>query len=547
MTNATDNRGRSTTLTLSAIFALSAAVLVSSLVHTRLLAQTLSDVNFSSYEGQAIKELQTRGVISGFPDGTFRGDDTVNRAQAAKMLLLAGGYTIEALPNTGQFPDITAGEWYEQFALNAVQYGLMDGYPDGTFRPERTINRAEFLKMMTNAFNLPRNVEYRYADVPVEAWFSAYVGAAEAYNLFLYDQEALFPAQDMSRNEVSWSIYQIVTFVDRNIIVRTPYDYTSTLALKTPNPTVEVAVRPAAPDTQPTEETPPPPPPPVESSSSAVSSAAPTTPPPPPAVSPRDLCSDTDASDLFANGLNQNKKGTTTSQRVTSGVNSYTDVCLPGTTNVLYEYYCDPNGYIASERINCPISCNDGACSNTAGETPEEVDPRRPTGTFQGGSTENPQQINYECSDTDSTDRFELGDNPFSLGTVNGLQTDLSRASFTDVCVNEFFVREFFCTDAGYISEANVACQLGCSIGACVSPGKTGTCSDSDNTDATDFLPSTFGSGSIQVNHPEEGNIGYSDTCTGPTRMDEYYCKPDGRLGVFDIICENGCQDGRCL
>ncbi|KKW44076.1 MAG: hypothetical protein UY90_C0021G0007, partial [Candidatus Peregrinibacteria bacterium GW2011_GWA2_54_9] len=235
-------------LAVGAILTVLTIVTVSRARENATTAKTLSDINPFSYEGIAALYLQRNGVIDGYPDGTFRGYLSVQRVEAAKMLLLAAKYEVLDLKNNKHFPDIEAKSWYEKFALSAVQHGLMHGYPDGTFGPALTINRAEFLKMLTNAFALEQNIPYSYKDAPPKEWFARYAGIAEKYNLFLYDQERLFPAGLMTRDEVAWAIYQILLFKELGTVVATPFDFVTPF----PSPTAILItiddLRAAAPD-----------------------------------------------------------------------------------------------------------------------------------------------------------------------------------------------------------------------------------------------------------------------------------------------------------
>ncbi|WBW49529.1 Rib/alpha-like domain-containing protein [Peptoniphilus equinus] len=84
--------------------------------------------------------------INGYPDETVRPDGNMTRAEAAAMLARLKGYTMtnDAAPN---FTD-TPSDWYNT-AINAVvEHGLMNGYPDGSFHPNAPITRAEFAKMI---------------------------------------------------------------------------------------------------------------------------------------------------------------------------------------------------------------------------------------------------------------------------------------------------------------------------------------------------------------------------------------------------------------
>lgn len=168
-----------------------------------------SDTNINSFEGMAAAELYRRSVIGGYPDGEFKGYRDVNRAELAKFLLLARYEYINDVKNNGQFPDVLEGEWYVKFVVQAALLGIINGYPDGLFRPATTVNTAEFLKMITLTFDLETNLPYTYTDVPKDAWYAAYAGMAQQYKMFPYrgDQQ-LDPGKKLTRDEVAIAIYQ---------------------------------------------------------------------------------------------------------------------------------------------------------------------------------------------------------------------------------------------------------------------------------------------------------------------------------------------------
>jgi S-layer homology domain len=172
------------------------------------LANPFPDTNTATIEGIAALELHHRNVIGGYPDGTFKGYLEVNRAEAAKFLLITRYSTVEFLENSGRFPDVIEGQWYVRYVMKAANLGIIGGYPDGYYRPGNTVNTAEFLKMLTKAFGLGENLPYSYPDVSAAAWYAPYAGAAETYNLFPNRGMNLEPARNMTRNEVAVAIYQ---------------------------------------------------------------------------------------------------------------------------------------------------------------------------------------------------------------------------------------------------------------------------------------------------------------------------------------------------
>ncbi|MBI5421584.1 S-layer homology domain-containing protein [Candidatus Peregrinibacteria bacterium] len=171
------------------------------------------DTDANGREGKAAAELYRRGVLGGFPDGEFKGDKPVNRAEAAKFLLLACGKDTQA-DYSGKFRDLMKGQWYVPYVEAAARLGIINGYADGNFRPANTVNRAEFSKMITLACQLPTDLDHSlFTDVTSEDWFATYAGAVQKYSLYPDSAvDNLFkPANLMTRSEVAIAIYQYLT------------------------------------------------------------------------------------------------------------------------------------------------------------------------------------------------------------------------------------------------------------------------------------------------------------------------------------------------
>lgn len=176
------------------------------------LVSVFSDVKSGPEVAAAAQALAERGIIGGYPDGTFREERPVNRAELAKFLLLAKGSSVPDRTNNGGFRDVLEGEWYVKFVMEAAAQGVIGGYPDGTFRPANTVNVAEFLKMTTRTFSLPENIPYTYADVTSQDWFSPYVGLAERFDLF-GRSNTLNPAHLLTRGEVAVALQKVLTIM----------------------------------------------------------------------------------------------------------------------------------------------------------------------------------------------------------------------------------------------------------------------------------------------------------------------------------------------
>ncbi|MCL6450227.1 MAG: S8 family serine peptidase [Acetobacteraceae bacterium] len=108
-----------------------------------------------------VAPLLARGIVRGFPDGRFGPDLAVTRAQITQMLVLALGAGDDAAAwgrGPSPFPDLGPGHWCRGFAGAARELGLVQGYPDKSFRPDRPVVRAEAAVMLARALEagLPR-------------------------------------------------------------------------------------------------------------------------------------------------------------------------------------------------------------------------------------------------------------------------------------------------------------------------------------------------------------------------------------------------------
>jgi hypothetical protein len=103
----------------------------------------------SNYD--AINYVQSNNVIQGYNDGTYRPDIEINRAEFTKIVI--GSVMDESqIRGSNCFPDVRS-EWFAEYVCTAQAQGLIAGYPDGTFRPTQYISFVEAAKIISNANN----------------------------------------------------------------------------------------------------------------------------------------------------------------------------------------------------------------------------------------------------------------------------------------------------------------------------------------------------------------------------------------------------------
>lgn len=135
---------------------LSTSVLVSVLLLSPLTpvasaAASFSDVPSTHPNAEAIVYVKAEGIVDGYADGTFRPNQTINRAEFTKIILEATQERASCAAASKTFSDVQSDAWFSAYVCRGKELGVIGGYPDGTFRPGSTINFAEAAKIVAQA------------------------------------------------------------------------------------------------------------------------------------------------------------------------------------------------------------------------------------------------------------------------------------------------------------------------------------------------------------------------------------------------------------
>jgi plastocyanin len=197
-------------------------------------ATGFSDVPSTNVNYKAIMDLKAKGVISGYPDGTFKPDQVVNRVEALKIMLGAANVSVVSSSKKAVFSDTDSSQWYAPYLNKAVELKIVAGYPDGTFKPTQTVNLVENLKILILALgvdvsklDVPANP---YADAPKDQWYAQYLQYAK--NAHLIDADAsgnIQPAQGMTRGKLAEVAYRLLYIKANHIDVYPPQNVTPTV------------------------------------------------------------------------------------------------------------------------------------------------------------------------------------------------------------------------------------------------------------------------------------------------------------------------------
>lgn len=125
-------------------------------------------------------QVSSNAYISGYTDGTFRPDNTITRAEAAAMISRISSDFNENENYNDVFSDVAGGMWYRNNVNFAAEKGYIAGYGGGVFKPENTITRAEMAAMIykyTHELEPAKPLKSDYSDVSVEHWAIGYINA----------------------------------------------------------------------------------------------------------------------------------------------------------------------------------------------------------------------------------------------------------------------------------------------------------------------------------------------------------------------------------
>lgn len=173
-----------------------------------IVFKTFYDVPKGSFARKEISYLATAGIISGYPDGGFKPANKLTRAEMAKLLVTLAGKSSEQFYYSGVFKDVPRGRWYTPYVLKAYEEGWISGYPDGTFKPNKTLSRAEAIALAVkfDGLELPAYVSRPpFPDVPLSSWAAPYIQEAKNAGWLKYLEGRNFsPNQGFTRMEAAY-------------------------------------------------------------------------------------------------------------------------------------------------------------------------------------------------------------------------------------------------------------------------------------------------------------------------------------------------------
>lgn len=169
---------------------------------TAFASANFSDLENSHIFYDEIHFLASENLISGFPDGTFKPGQTVTRAQAAMMIGKA--LQLDGEPKNTDFKDVNPAVTGSGYIAAAVEKGIITGFPDRTFRPYESVTRGQMAILLNRAFSLTTGQVNYFRDVSSNmAAYQAIINVFESGIAGGYPDGTFRPNHPVTRGEFS--------------------------------------------------------------------------------------------------------------------------------------------------------------------------------------------------------------------------------------------------------------------------------------------------------------------------------------------------------
>ncbi|MEH2423901.1 MAG: S-layer homology domain-containing protein [Nostoc sp.] len=206
------------------------------------LAQTtFSDVSSNYWAAQFIQQLSQRGVIAGFPDGSFRPEEPVTRAQFAAMVNKA--FQKAQQRQAINFTDVPSNYWASSAIEQAYTIGFLSGYPGNRFEPNQAIPREQVLVSLANGLayspigNTESTLQYFNDASSIASYARSPIAAATEKKIVVNYPNVKFlnPTTTATRAQVAAFIYQALVSSNQASAINSPY-VVAAIGSTTPTP-----------------------------------------------------------------------------------------------------------------------------------------------------------------------------------------------------------------------------------------------------------------------------------------------------------------------
>ncbi|MCG3087952.1 S-layer homology domain-containing protein [Sporosarcina cyprini] len=197
------------------------AVVAASPLATKAEAQAFSDVkNIPSHHFyDAVMKYTEAGMMSGYPDGTFKPGQNITRQDAAKLLALVLDLDMNQVVDPG-FKDVSKSHPYYRYIAALVEAGIISGYEDNTFRPGDSLTRAQMAKILVLGFDLDdmKNVRLPFSDINSKQWHMEFVRSLYGHEITTGTTPTTFsPNAHVTRGQMASFVFRGEAFLEPKV------------------------------------------------------------------------------------------------------------------------------------------------------------------------------------------------------------------------------------------------------------------------------------------------------------------------------------------
>ncbi|MDQ2087129.1 S-layer homology domain-containing protein [Herbivorax sp. ANBcel31] len=171
-----------------------AAVIFANLLEVDKNTQSKSDVNYTDLSGDhwatwAVEHVSDLGLFTGYPDGTFKPNNSITRAEFSTVVFKF--MELEEPQQVKNKFDDSVGHWAQKYIEKLSKHGYINGYPDDTFKPQANIKRAESVALINRALDRGPlyEVEENFPDVPDTYWAYGDIAKGAIDHSYYVDEE----------------------------------------------------------------------------------------------------------------------------------------------------------------------------------------------------------------------------------------------------------------------------------------------------------------------------------------------------------------------
>lgn len=200
----------------------------------------LLDIFDETAHKSAIEYLFTKNIVEGYPDQTFRPDRTLNRAEFTTLIDKAQKVDLRQY-NAQCFPDTPTDQWYHPYVCAGKERNWVQGYPDGLFRPGNETNKVEAIAILCRAqnWNIPEVPSQPFPDTPSGQWYTPCLAYAQSKNFLEESSSFNFnPSEKITRGAFAEILFRNLITLENNADTYSP-TLTKNDEKKSPETTVQ--------------------------------------------------------------------------------------------------------------------------------------------------------------------------------------------------------------------------------------------------------------------------------------------------------------------